>query len=46
LIAQARGILVNFPEEVMRLITISEGDRRGIGEGNDGWLDVNPITGE
>jgi hypothetical protein len=30
----------------MNAVVISDGDRRGDGEGRDGWLDRDPVTGE
>jgi hypothetical protein len=45
LVSQQHGRLVQFPPELMDRIRISDGDRRGSGEGSDGWRDVNPVTG-
>jgi len=46
MISQTKGTLIDFPSELMGLITISDGNRRGSGESSDGWLDVHPVTGE
>lgn len=42
LISQHKGRLISFPDEVMKLVRISDGDRCGSGEGNDGWLHGDP----
>lgn len=48
LISQQHGRLLNFPEQIMRCIKISDAGphgRRGTGEGADGWRNVNLKTG-
>ena len=45
LVSQQHGRLVHFPPELMDRLRIGDADRRGSGEGADGWLDVNPVTG-
>lgn len=37
LISQHNGRLVSFPREIMDCVKISDGRRRGVGEGHDGW---------
>jgi hypothetical protein len=46
MVSQVGGRLVNFPQDLMNAVVISDGDRRGDGEGRDGWLDRDPVTGE
>lgn len=45
---QSHGQLINFGDmpEIMDRVRISDGKRRGTGEGADGWLSVDPKTGE
>lgn len=38
LISQQHGKLIGFSGELMDCVAISDGDRRGAGEGRDGWL--------
>ncbi|HZL36395.1 MAG TPA: hypothetical protein VFC78_13835, partial [Tepidisphaeraceae bacterium] len=45
MISQTGGILVNFPPAIMASIHISDGGRRGDGEGLGDWLEVDPRTG-
>ena len=37
LISQINGTMLPFSEEIWRYITINDGQRRGNGEGDDGW---------
>jgi hypothetical protein len=48
LLQQQKGVLRDFGKDraIMDRIRISDGNRRGAGEGADGWLAVNPLTGE
>lgn len=48
LLQQQKGVLKDFGKDraIMDRIRISDGNRRGAGEGDDGWLAVNPLTGE
>lgn len=48
LLQQQQGVLKDFGRDraVMDRIRISDGNRRGGGEGADGWLAVNPLTGD
>jgi len=47
LICQQNGVLRDFDtdRELMDRIRISDGPRRGVGEGNDGWLFTAPVNG-
>lgn len=38
LISQQHGKLIGFSNEFMECVAISDGDRRGEGEGDDGWV--------
>lgn len=38
LISQQHGKLIGFSGEIMECVSISDGQRRGEGEGSDGWL--------
>ena len=47
LLQQQNGVLKDFGKDrgVMERVRISDGQRRGSGEGTDGWLRVDPKTG-
>jgi hypothetical protein len=44
---QQQGVLKDFGKRraIMDRIRISDGHRRGCGEGGDGWRKVDPLTG-
>jgi hypothetical protein len=46
LISQKKGRLVQFPQTLMDVVRISDGDRRGTGESSDGWRHFKAKIGD